>query len=125
MTIPASASTAIRAVLSTPLEKVLTELSAAPPPPHHRAVSSGPGGARFVGGHGGGPQRVITLNHNTTVADALEKLARHRILSAPVVVQPDLLVGCRELNAVGTTTLLTEPSLKAGAFSQSTLSIPV
>jgi len=62
------------------------------PLPHHCATSFGPGGARFVvSGSGGGSQRVITLNHNTTVGAALEKLARHRILSAPVVIQPDLL----------------------------------
>ena len=90
-TIPPVAAAAVRDVLSTPLEKVLEELTKSSPPPHHRHTSSGPGGARFVGGHGAVPPRVITLNHNVSVADALEKLARHRILGAPVVIQPDLL----------------------------------
>lgn len=90
-TIPPAAAAAVRGVLSTPLEAALSELTELAPPTHHRATSSGPGGARFVGGHAGVPQRVITLDHNLTVADALEKIARHRILGAPVVIQPDLL----------------------------------
>ena len=77
--------------MSTPLEEVLTRLDGQPEQSHRRAVSSGPGGARLLGGHGGMPRRVITLNHNDTVGDALHTLARHRILSAPVVIQPDVL----------------------------------
>jgi hypothetical protein len=75
-TIPPPAAAALRSVLSTPLEKVLIELTELAPPPHHSARGGGPGGARHIGGHHGGPQRVITLNHNVNVADALEKLAR-------------------------------------------------
>ena len=82
---------AVRGVLSTPLQTVLSALQDLPPPKHRCAPSAGPGGARFVGGAGHKPQRVVTLNHNCTVADALEMLARHRILSAPVIIQPDPL----------------------------------
>jgi CBS domain-containing protein len=38
-----------------------------------------------------GRQHVVTLNHDTSVAKALATLAHHGILSAPVVIQPDLL----------------------------------
>jgi CBS domain-containing protein len=33
----------------------------------------------------------VTLNHDTSVAQALATLAQHGILSAPVVTLPDLL----------------------------------
>lgn len=90
-TVPPDTAAAVRGVLSTPLQTVLSALQDLPPPKHRRAPSAGPGGARFVGGAGHKPQRVVTLNHNCTVADALEMLARHRILSAPVIIQPDPL----------------------------------
>ena len=90
-TVPPDTAAAVRGVLSTPLQTVLSALQDLPPPKHRCAPSAGPGGARFVGGAGHKPQRVVTLNHNCTVADALEMLARHRILSAPVIIQPDPL----------------------------------
>ena len=90
-TLPPDTAAAVRGVLSTPLQTVLSALQDLPPPKHRCAPSAGPGGARFVGGAGHKPQRVVTLNHNCTVADALEMLARHRILSAPVIIQPDPL----------------------------------
>ena len=34
---------------------------------------------------------MVSLNHDSTLSDALEKLARHRILGAPVLIQPDPL----------------------------------
>ena len=74
-----------RAVLATPLERVLDAVQRLPAPKHGRPASSG------VGNHDGLPPRVVTLDHNATVSDALEVLARHRILSAPVVIQPDVL----------------------------------
>jgi 5'-AMP-activated protein kinase, regulatory gamma subunit len=36
------------------------------------------------------PTRVISLRHNITVGDALQTLANHRVLSAPMVLEPDL-----------------------------------
>ena len=37
------------------------------------------------------PRRVVTLRHDDDVATALEVLARHNILSAPVVIVADTL----------------------------------
>ena len=76
--VPPDTAAAVRGVLSSPLQTVLSALQDLRPPKHRRAPSGGPGGARFVGGAGHKPQRVVTLNHNCTVADALEKLARVR-----------------------------------------------
>ncbi|KDD71424.1 hypothetical protein H632_c5061p0, partial [Helicosporidium sp. ATCC 50920] len=42
-------------------------------------------------------QDVVTLSHNLTVGDTLRIMARHRILSAPLVLEPDL----EELSAEG------------------------
>jgi len=90
MSLPSTASAAIRDVLSVHFDVVLDDLASLPLPPHRRHPGGGPGGARFVGG-GKHAVRVVTLNHNDTVGDALAKLSRHRILSAPVMIQPDVL----------------------------------
>jgi hypothetical protein len=70
---PPSAAAVLRGILATPLERVLLELD------------------ERRGGRGPGHQRVVTLNHDTSVAAALHTLSKHRILSAPVVIQPDPL----------------------------------
>ena len=64
-----------RAVLATPLERVLDAVQRLPAPKHGRPASSG------VGNHDG--PRVVTLDHNATVSDALEVLARHRSSPPP------------------------------------------
>jgi hypothetical protein len=59
-------------ILATPLERVLVKLD------ERRGVRPG---------HQRAP-RVVTLRHDTSVAAALATLAKHSILSAPVVIQP-------------------------------------
>ena len=75
---PAEACAEARAVLATPLFEVL------------RAVTSKKDTPAHLGRQGQKP-KVVTLEHNTTLSDALETLARHRILGAPVLIQPDPL----------------------------------
>ena len=78
------ACAAARAVLETPLSEVIRVVTGLPSPKKQT-----PAQARFVGGTQGKPQHVVTLNHDDTLSDSLEKLARHRILGAPVLIQPD------------------------------------
>jgi hypothetical protein len=35
-------------------------------------------------------QKIVLLEHNTTIGDALKTLAKHNILSAPMVMYPDI-----------------------------------
>ena len=80
------ACAAARAVLETPFSEVIRVVTSIPSPKQRT-----PAQARFVGGTQGRPQHVVSLNHNMTLSDSLEKLARHRILGAPVLIQPDPL----------------------------------
>ena len=80
------ACAAARAVLETPLSEVIRAVTGLPSPKKHTQAQ-----ARFVGGTRGREQHVVSLNHDSTLSDALEKLARHRILGAPVLIQPDPL----------------------------------
>ena len=80
------ACAAARAVLETPLSEVIRAVTGLPSPKKHTRAQ-----ARFVGGTRGREQHVVSLNHDSTLSDALEKLARHRILGAPVLIQPDPL----------------------------------
>ena len=80
------ACAAARAVLETPLSEVIRTVTGLPSPKKHTQAQ-----ARFVGGTRGREQHVVSLNHDSTLSDALEKLARHRILGAPVLIQPDPL----------------------------------
>jgi 5'-AMP-activated protein kinase regulatory gamma subunit len=80
------ACAAAHAVLETPLFEVIRTVTSLPNPTKETQAQ-----ARFVGGTLGKPQKVVTLNHNDTLSDACEKLARHRILGAPVLIQPDPL----------------------------------
>jgi len=84
--LPPEACAAARAVLETPLSEVIRVVTGLPSPKKQT-----PAQARFVGGTQGKPQHVVTLNHDDTLSDSLEKLARHRILGAPVLIQPDPL----------------------------------
>ena len=84
--LPPEACAAARAVLETPLSEVIRVVTGLPSPKKQT-----PAQARFVGGTRGKPQHVVTLNHDDTLSDSLEKLARHRILGAPVLIQPDPL----------------------------------
>ena len=35
-------------------------------------------------------QKIVLLEHNATVGDALKTLAQHHILSAPMIIEPDI-----------------------------------
>ena len=80
------ACVAARVVLETPLSEVIRVVTGLPSPKKRTQAQ-----ARFVGGTQGCRQHVVTLNHDMSLSDSLEKLARHRILGAPVLIQPDPL----------------------------------
>ena len=80
------ACVAARVVLETPVSEVIRVVTGLPSPKKRTQAQ-----ARFVGGTQGCRQHVVTLNHDMSLSDSLEKLARHRILGAPVLIQPDPL----------------------------------
>ena len=80
------ARVAARVVLETPVSEVIRVVTGLPSPKKRTQAQ-----ARFVGGTQGCRQHVVTLNHDMSLSDSLEKLARHRILGAPVLIQPDPL----------------------------------
>ena len=80
------ACAAARAVLETPLSEVIRAVTGLPSPKKHTRAQ-----ARFVGGTRGREQNMVSLNHDSTLSDALREARAHRILGAPVLIQPDPL----------------------------------
>ena len=80
--VPAAATSSLRALLKTPLQTVF-ETRLESPTQRWRPSS----------GSGGNQPRVTSLKHNDTVGSALTKLARHRggLTGAPVMIEPDPL----------------------------------
>lgn len=78
--LPAEVCAEARTVLATPLFEVLRSVASLPSPKKET-----------LGGRHGEKPKVLTLDHNTSLSDALAKLSRHHILGAPVLIQPDPL----------------------------------